>query len=203
MNIYNTINLLTKKEYFFIVIIFLVSIIIIRIINPNNILLIGIVLGSIISFIYIQHTEYLIETTTSAIQNKYDSLLIKPDKIILKYPEFINFLYDIKIYYDYDLTNFNDIIKELNTFITLYDNLVENKYDDCSLIYDNLLGIKSKLNNYLANYIYAIPDDIYLINNLGVKKQEFDQMLTKYLDKITNNCSIDEFKKNRPLPYNL
>jgi hypothetical protein len=203
MNIFDTINILKKKEYFFIVLIFMISIVIIRIINPNTTLLLGIILACIISFIYIQKTLYTIDNTNNTIQNKYNALLIKPNIIILNYPDIIEFLYDIRIYYEYDLTNYNDIITELNGFFILYDSLIDNNFNNCSLIYDNLFGLKSKLNNYLANYIYAIPDDIYLMNNLETKKQEFDNILSKYLDNISNNCKINEFKKNKPLPYNL
>jgi hypothetical protein len=121
----------------------------------------------------------------------------------LKYPNIINFLYDIREYYDYNLTALNELIIELNNFFILYHDLLMNNYIDCSYTFDNLNGIKLRLINILSTYIYSIPDDVYLINNLADKQKEFDIILQEYLDSVTNKCDINSFKKSKPYPANM
>jgi hypothetical protein len=179
------------------------SIAVIKILQPSSLLGIGLILGVIGIYFYIQKVLYNMETSNTTLEYKYNSLLIKPNKLLLKYSEIIDFLYNIKNYYEYNLTNYNELIEELNEFFIMYDQLKENNYDQCKYIYDNLNNSKIKLIDTLANYIYSIPDDIYLINNLDQKKIEFNNLLDNYLNNITNNCNINEFKKNKPQPYNL
>lgn len=202
MNIYNIINRLDKKQFFYIFFIIIFSIGIIKIIEPNNTLIIGILLSFIIIFFYISKVIYIKDTSDNTLQYKYNSLLIKPESLILKYPNIINFLYDIREYYEYNLTALDELIIELNNFFILYDDLIIHNYIDCEYIYDNLSGIKLKLINILSTYIYSIPDDIYLIDNLAIKQKEFDTILQEYLNNIINNCKINTFKKSKPLPAN-
>jgi hypothetical protein len=202
MNIYNIINRLDKKEFFYIFFIVIFSIGIIKLIQPNNTLLLGILLSFIIIFIYISKVIYIKDTSDNTLQYKYNSLLIKPESLILKYPNIINFLYDIREYYEYNLAALDELIIELNNFFILYDDLISRNYIDCEYIYDNLSGIKLKLINILSTYIYSIPDDIFLMDNLAIKQKEFDTILQEYLNNIINNCIINSFKKSKPLPAN-
>jgi hypothetical protein len=202
-NIFEIIERLGKKEYFYIVFIVVFSIGFIKLLQPDSTILIGIFLGVIIIFFYISNVIYKADNSTNTLLNKYNYLPIKPERFILKYENIINFLYDIREYYDYNLSALNDLVIELNNFFILYDDLIVHNYVDCQYTYDNLANIKLKLVNILATYIYSIPDDVYLIENLSDKQKEFDMMLQEYLNDIISKCDISTFKKTKPYPSNM
>jgi hypothetical protein len=180
---------LTKKNYFIIIFIIAISIGLMRMINPDSILISGIILAGIISYIYV----VTLKNNKSEELYKLDSFYIKPSEILLDYPDIINFLYSINEYFEYDMNSFSDLITELNSFFILYKKIDKN----CIQYYDNLLGIKLKLVNILSNYIYSIPEE----NKFVPKIKEFDIILQKYLDSI--ECNINDFKRNKPYPANM
>lgn len=203
MNVFEIVDRLGKKEYFFIFFIVIFSIGLIKLIQPDYALVIGLILGCVIVFFYISKFIYVQDNSKNTLINQYNSLLIKPDPLLLNYTNIITFLYDMHEYYDYNLTAMNELMVELNNFFILYHSLVSNNYTDCEYTFDNLTGIKLKLVNILSTYIYSIPDDIYLMDNLADKQQAFDNMLQEYLNNISNKCDIDSFKKSKPMPANM
>jgi hypothetical protein len=195
MNLNYYITKLEKKNYFIIIFIIAFSIGIVRLIKPDNILITGFIIASRIIYIYIK----LLNTNQSDNNYKYNSFVIKPDPIILEYPDIIDFLYDLKEYYEYDMLSFNDLIIEINSFFILYKKVNDN----CKLIYDNLLGLKLKILNILSNYIYSIPYGSHDVSSdfLIKKIKDFDNILETYLKNI--NCNLDEFKTAKPYPSNI
>jgi hypothetical protein len=148
-------------------------------------IIIGFIIGCVIVYYYLNNRNNMNE--------QYNNLLIQPDEIVLKYPDIMDFIYSLEEYYDYNMDSFKDLILEINTFFLLYSKI----YEDCSLIYDNLLGSKLKLINILSTYIYSVPDEKPLISKI----KQFENMLDNYLKKI--DCNIDSFKRNKPHPKNM
>lgn len=191
---------LSKKEYFVVGCITFGALILFK--NFKVPLFIFLTGAITYSFVYINYTKYKKNVSNETLKNKYDNLLIKPDNSLLNYPEIIDYLSSLESYIDYNIKTFKDLVIELNNFFNIYENI---NYEDnqCSKLFDLLLASKIKILNNQDCFIYSLPDNIDLLNDLTKKRYQLEKILDKYIDNVKNKCNIDLFKKSKPFPKNL
>lgn len=129
------------------------------------------------------------------IELKYESLRIKPKK---KYPDIIEFLYEIKDLGNFNLQEYQNMIKHLDNFFTLFEDMNNVDYsldqpDQIKYSFDNLKDIKKDILNILHSIVFNLEIDMnnVMIEHLNNDIGYLDNLLSSYMEVI--------FKKIEPI----
>lgn len=149
-------------------------------ISPNYIVGIGVsIVIIIILYKYeidtFQNNEKLHETKTSYIYPSSEK--------ISRYRDLTDLVFSIQDFYEYNPQSFENMLNSLETFLTIYENIL----DDTSLsgeLYKNADNHKLLTLNYLHSIIIAIPSDKILIEKLNTSMKNMENILNDYLTKI-------------------
>lgn len=173
------ISLISPSSIFTYVLIFCICIIYFR--NTN--ITLGIIFGIFVASVCV-YVLYLREITTMTSNEQLHQIKadnIKPkSKYISKYTDFTDFIFSIQDFYVYNPQSYENIIKELDTFIEIYEDiLIDNSL--AGNYYSIAETRKLMALNSLHSIIMIIPSDKKLINKLNEAMKTFEQLFNKYL----------------------
>jgi len=201
-----------SNKFFYLYIIIIIFLIFIFVnIDFNYNILIALLFSTIIIFlIYIYRKNNFLDNKQK-LEEKI-SIISSPTSTINNYPEIIDFLFYFKDYSFIDYNNYEEIIKQIDNFIIIYENVINNsKYINYSyykmekIIYNIL-----ELINSIKYSTYDIKkNEILEKNKISIK-----MILNKYLENIRqfnnrytyyNGYSINHKKINNEkiIPYNF
>lgn len=165
--------------YFIVVI---TSIMYFRTLNIGLNTLLGLIVASIIIYIYYQN-EVSDQTDKEALhQLKADNIYPSP-KLISKYVDLTDFIFSIQDFYEYNPQAYENMIHALDTFLEIYEEV----QIDSSLAgrhYDNADSQKSLILNNLHSIIISIPSSKLLIKKLDNSLQTLEELINNYLTVI-------------------
>lgn len=172
-------SLVSPSSIFLYVLIFCVCIIYFRNVNITLSIIFGIFIAAICVY-----TLYLHEITTMTNTEQLHKIKaenIKPEsKYISKYTDFTDFIFSIQDFYVYNPQSYENIIKALDTFIEIYEDvLIDNSL--AGDYYSIAETHKLLALNSLHSIIIMIPSNKKLINKLNDAMKTFEELLNKYL----------------------
>jgi hypothetical protein len=191
-DLYKNISNLDSKATFNYIIILIISLFLTKNMKMklNNIF--GILLGLIVISVYYQNN--LNDLNQIDLQNKEKINIIsknnKNNKDIGKireYNEFVDFLFSINEFYKLNQQVFEDLIINLNRFLSIYEDIkIDNK--NYTQKYITAENIKNNIMNILHSFIYALGNNYELVDKLNNACKILDNILNKYLEELYDNC---------------
>jgi hypothetical protein len=118
-------------------------------------------------------------------QNKLPSVIEKHDKIV----DFLFFISDFK---QYNEQVYEDLLINLNDFLTLIDDYKIIHINQHKLMEDVLFDTKENILNGLSSFIYSFNNSPVLRNKLDTAISKLNNILLNYL--INLNIAIDHIK---------
>ena len=201
----------SSNKFFYLYIVIIIFIIFIFVnIDFNYNILIALLFSTIIIFIiYIYKKNNFLEES-QRLEEKID-IISSPTSVINNFPDIVDFLFYLKDFSLVDYNNYQEIIKNLDNFIIIYENTINNfKYINYS--YDKMVKI---INNILEliNSIKYSTYDIKRIENLEKNKISIKIILDKYLENIKQfnnryiyyngyNINHNKINDDKILPFN-
>lgn len=136
---------------------------------------------------------------------------------IVKYPDFINFLFSIQEFYSYAPPNYEDLVHSINDFLILYNEsslFPQTAADNYTIAQKK----KSSALNSLHTFVFSLPPVVrqYFMDKLNRAIEKLDFILSGYLYKIfdinrvyvasnvlsTDSKLLDFLDQSKPLPSN-
>lgn len=160
---------------------------------------------------YIIYSKQSIENyaTLSKLKLKLELIYPKPEQITVNDSELINYLFSIRQYYLINKSDFIDLISNLDRFIDLYYQLMNN-----TVIYyhdnlENAIFFANAAKNNLHTIILNLPNDTNLYLKYQDDLSKLELILQKYIDVLIKNkpdLSINNYTKlyqfSEPKQYN-
>ena len=153
-----------------------------------NILLISTIIVFVIYFYYkyqsnIKETNIILnQKTNEKFKNEMPSLLNKHNDII-------NFLYYINDFKQYNPDVYNELIININDFLTLFKDYQIIREEKKKLMQDVILDTKSKILDSLSSFIYSFNNSPDLRLKLNNSIEKLNDLLNLYINKL--NIKID------------
>jgi hypothetical protein len=154
-----------------------------------NILLISTLIVFVIYFYYkyqsnIKETNIIInQKTNEKFKNEMPSILNKHDDII-------NFLYFINDFKQYNPDVYNELIININDFLTLFKDYQIIREEKKKLMQDVIFDTKSKILDNLSSFIYSFNNSPDLRLKLNNSIEKLNDILNLYINKL--NINIEE-----------
>lgn len=192
-NFYIKLSNINSKNLFYYIVILISSIIFFNYINIKFKAVIGIIIGLII--IYIIYNKNELNTTLYTNELKIKLELLKPKPLYFEnYPELIEFFYSIRNFYNYNNDSFSNCVKDVDTFVKLYNDIKKGiKYSNKNI--DVIRLFKKKALNNLHSLIYSIENNKIIEKKLKESLTELNKILNIYIDDMIDIINND-IKKN-------
>ncbi len=118
--------------------------------------------------------------------------IIKSNKINRIYDDkrIVDILYSIQSYYRYNQEAFEELIKNLELFLELYE-LIKIDNDKSNDLYFNMIDRKKNIINILISFRIRLPDE-YNINDVI---NDMNEILDDYINKV-NKIHENHIKNN-------
>ena len=209
--LYNIINYEEPNIIFNYAILLVFFIFIFNKISVTFSLYVGLIFFTII--IYYSYTQRELNSINNIKKKKEKfNILFTKEKILEKFPEFVDILFYMEDYKQYNIPVYLDIVMLFERFAGFYNDCIKN-FKNINTIYQDLLDIKVTILSYLNFYIFNTGSNI-LDKKIVEIKNKTEQILNSYLEKIviiqkkdlyyngynidTNICSTSNI-----LPYNF
>ena len=150
-------------------------------------LLLLIVIIFAIYYLNIRYNYYLNKRKINIIQTN-NIKRINDDKRI------VDILYSIQSYYRYNQEAFEELIKNLELFLELYE-LIKIDNDKSNDLYFNMIDRKKNIINNLISFKIRLPDE-YNINDVI---NDVNDILEDYINKVYN--IHEDYIKNNDINY--
>ena len=182
MNIvYDIINKEDDHIIFNYVLIFIIFVLIFNNLHFNMMILVGLFFASIV--VYYWYTYRLVNTISKEkiINNKFDT--VNPNSnILVKYPDFVDFLFYIEDFKPFDIQNYENIVNKLQNFseinnACIIDNVFINDY------YNTLNNIKFNIIKDIGKFNYTTNSSTYS-NKINNAQNKIEILLNSYIDKL-------------------
>jgi hypothetical protein len=153
-----------------------------------DILLITTLIVFVIYFYYkyqnnVKETNIILhQKTNEKFKNEMPSLLNKHDDII-------NFLYFINDFKQYNPDVYNELIININDFLTLYKDYQIIREEKKKLMQDVIFDTKAKILDNLSSFIYSFNNSPDLRLKLNNSIDKLNDLLNLYINKL--NINID------------
>lgn len=173
------ISLVSPSSIFIYVLVFCTCIIYFRSIDMSLGIIFGIFVAAVCVYVLYWHEITNMTNTEQLHKIKADNIKPMP-KYISKYTDFTDFIFSIQDFYIYNPQSYENIIKDLDTFIEIYEYvLIDNSL--AGDYYSIAEARKLLALNSLHSVIMMIPSDKKIINKLNDALKTFEQLLNKYL----------------------
>jgi hypothetical protein len=133
----------------------------------------------------------------------YDKQLEIKNKLITprpqridKYPDFINFLYSIKEFYYVNPNDFYDVVINIDNFVQLYDQIMNNKMIYCTQNLEVALQFIRNAQNHLHTIIYNLDTDKNITKKYHESLRDFHLIAQQYMSRLIQKCNSTFDTKN-------
>lgn len=186
--IYNIINSQEPKQIFLYgIIIVIITFISGKIVYNTNIL-IGLIFCSLIIYYLYTWRKYNILTEQEKFNKKFDNLYTE-NKILIKYPKIVDFLFYLENFKYKNISGFNNIVSSFENFCKIYEYCLIN-YNLIFTNYQELVDIKIDILNKINNLIFIYKNAMY--DNVIFKQKNSAE---KIIDELLNNLIVLYKKK--------
>jgi Ca2+/Na+ antiporter len=109
--------------------------------------------------------------------------------ILRKYEDIINFLFYISDFKQYNYQVYNELIININDFLTLYEDYQIVRKEQKKLMKDVLFDTKHKILDGLSSFIFSFNNSPDLREKLNNSIEKLNIILNSYINKL--NIQID------------
>lgn len=192
-NIYEYIKKIEVNYLFLYLTILLISIFIFSNIKLKKNFIISIIFGLIICFFLNEKNRFNNNNNKDILDGKIKKININ-NKNIYNYPDFINFLYFIIELKEYNYETFENIVKNIDSFLEIYRNIKKGVKLD---FYDYDIAVDKKRNalNSLHSLILNIDNENIIEKKLNNSLDLLKNIFYKYEFEMIKICNR-KIKKN-------
>jgi len=104
--------------------------------------------------------------------------------LINKYNDIIDFLYFISDFKQYNQKVYDDLLVNLNDFLTLYENSSIITGNKKKLYNDIILDTKQKIMDNMTSFIYSFNNSPILREKLNISINKLNTILLNYMQKL-------------------
>jgi hypothetical protein len=104
--------------------------------------------------------------------------------LINKYNDIIDFLYFISDFKQYNQKVYDDLLVNLNDFLTLYEDSSIIAGNKKKLYNDIILDTKQKIMDNMASFIYSFNNSPILREKLNISINKLNAILLNYMEKL-------------------
>jgi hypothetical protein len=104
--------------------------------------------------------------------------------LINKYNDIIDFLYFISDFKQYNQKVYDDLLVNLNDFLTLYEDSSIITGNKKKLYNDIILDTKQKIMDNMSSFIYSINNSPILREKLNISINKLNTILLNYMEKL-------------------
>lgn len=116
----------------------------------------------------------------------------KPKILEDRYNEISKTIYSMQYLYILHTELFEHIIDNVNYFITIYEDIIENtqlkKYNYVGYEIELLVNVKNLINNAIDQFTFTVSYDE--MDQIKQHKKDMDNVLKQYTDRITKQYNI-------------
>ena len=193
MNLYEYFNTISNKNRFLYLVITLILIVYFSHISIRLNIFVALILAFIVIKIMQDKKINDKKEIGEILDLKAKHITPKPKFDENKYPELIDFLFNIQEFYYYNPIAFTKMVNALNSFFTLYeDHQIGLK--ECDYNYDLLKKFGSDSLNSLNSIIYNLENSKIFEKKLYNATQKLQTMLAKYINHAYKICNDDKDK---------
>ena len=153
-----------------------------------DILLITTLIVFVIYFYYKYQTNVK-ETNIILHQKSNEKFKNEMPSLLNKHDDIINFLYFINDFKQYNPDVYNELIININDFLTLYKDYQIIRDEKKKLMKDVIFDTKSKILDNLSSFIYSFNNSPDLRLKLNNSIDKLNDLLNLYINKL--NINID------------
>lgn len=177
----------------------------------NTNILIGLIFSSLIIFYLYTYKNNNLLTQTEIKKDEFNIISTK-NQILNKYPKIVSFLYFLKTYQTYSISNYEKIKKLFEKFCYIYEAclLSSNNYSN---YYNILIETKLKIFNSINNFNFTTDNQIFEYNLIEQKKNAqniINDLVNKLYLLYKKNIYYNGFNINKKViernniyPYNI
>ena len=127
-------------------------------------------------------------TYEKQLEIKLSLITPKPQRID-NYPDLINFLYSIRDFYFINPNEFYGIVNEIDNFIQLYDQIMNNEMLYCTQNIEVAIPFIRNAQNHLHSMIYNLDTNKRLTAKYHKALADFHLIAQQYISRIIRKCN--------------
>jgi hypothetical protein len=193
-NLYKQIQTLNAESMFKYSIILMSSILFFRNLEIGLNIFMGLIVGLVI-IIYIYQRSKLEENTEIELLNEKEKNIFPPlSEESRQKKDIIELLFTIQEYYTYNPQSYEEMIDNINSFMTLYNDVL-NGVRNCS---ENYHIAESKMHNAinaLHSIIYKLPASDELMKKFNKAHNRLMKLMNNYLEEMFEKCQEKIIRK--------
>lgn len=193
-NTYTILGRISNSYIFMYITIFVVFLFFAKVINVSLSLIFFIIIALVIC--YIIYSKQQIQNITPERESSIKlNLIIPRPKKIANYPDLISFLYDIRDTYYINPNDFYAIINNIDNFIDLYDQIMNDKMIYCMQNLEVAVEFARNALNHLHSIIYSLDVHRSITKEFWYRLQQLQFILRQYISRMIRKCN-SEFNSN-------
>lgn len=119
---------------------------------------------------------------------KIDMIIPKPKRLD-KYPDLVNFLYNIREFYYINPSSFYSLVSNIDQFIQLYEQLMYDKMIYCTQNLEVANNFIKNAQNYLHSIIYNLDTDKNITKKYHQSMKSFHIIINQYKKRMISKCN--------------
>jgi hypothetical protein len=154
-------------------------------------------LSCAIFFCYLIYKKREIEQITydKELEIKNKLVVPRPERID-NYPDLINFLYSVKEFYYVNPNEFYGVVNDIDNFIQLYDQIMNNKVLYCTQNLEVAFDFIRGAQNHLHALIYNLDVDKNITKKYHEALRDFHVIVQQYMSRLIRKCNSEFNSKN-------
>ena len=105
------------------------------------------------------------------------------------YPDLVDFLFSIKDFYYINPNAFFNIVQNIDNFIQLYDEIINDQLIYCVQNLEVAIGFSRDAQNNLQSIIYNLDVSKKMTKKFHQSLKEFHLIMRQYVSRIINKCN--------------
>jgi hypothetical protein len=149
-----------------------------------------IIIALVVIYVLYWHEQQKI--TTVADVNKVKSEAIRPSIVgsyIPQYPDFVEFLYGIRNFYDVNSNAYDDMVNDIDNFLKLYQQITNDKMIYCTQNLEVAVGFSRNALNHLHSMIFKLNTDNLVTEKYHVALASLQELFQQYIGTMASICN--------------
>lgn len=194
-NIITTLGNIDNHSIALYIVIFVVCIFIAKFVRISLSLIFFIAVAFLISYLIFSRKKTKQIPHSDEQQIKLDSITPRPQRID-NYPEIIDFLYDVREFYNLNPNAFYMVVQNVDNFMQLYDQIMHNKMIYCTENLEVANEFARNAKNHFHSIIYNLDVDNNITTRFHKTLRQFELLLYQYTKQMINKCNSDFSPEN-------
>lgn len=147
-----------------------------------------IVIAAIVSYVVYSRNQIIDISTEEDLKIKLELISPRPTRLD-NHPPLIDFLFSIKDFYYINPTAFYNVIQNIDNFIQLYDEIINDQLIYCVQNLQVAIEFSRTAQNNLQSIIYNLDVDKRLTKKFHQSLKEFHLIMRQYISNMIARCN--------------